>query len=131
MRSEVKMTFCLIPLSQVYLYKILILKYISVPPIAIILSRLLLKCTTLCQTSDLKVEEYQISTVSRCTDACSVPLPRDAVVADKGQISRLLHTLFGVEHSSSTLSDTHLHDSHRRLDKEVRIYLPDSVLCSC
>lgn len=131
MRREIKMTFCLMPLSQGYPCKILLLKYTSVPPISIILSRLLLKCTTLCQTSDLKVEEYQISTVSQCTDACSVPLPRDAVVADKGQISRLLHTLLDMEHSSATLSDTHLHDSHRRLDKEVRICLPGSVLCSC
>lgn len=81
------MTFCSIPLSQAYLCKILILKYVSVPPISIILSRLLLKYTTLCQTSDLKVEKYQISTVSQCTDACSVPLPRDAVVADKEQIN--------------------------------------------
>lgn len=81
------MTFCSIPLSQAYLCKILILKYVSVPPISIIPSRLLLKYTTLCQTSDLKVEKYQISTVSQCTDACSVPLPRDAVVADKEQIN--------------------------------------------
>lgn len=96
------MTFCLIPLSQACPFKILILKYISVPPISIILSRLLLKCMTLCQTSDLKVEEYQ---VSQCTDARPVPLPQDAVVADKVQKSRLLHTLFDLEHSSSTLSD--------------------------
>lgn len=99
------MTFCLIPLSQACPFKILILKYISVPPISIILSRLLLKCMTLCQTSDLKVEEYQISTVSQCTDARPVPLPQHAVVADKVQKSRLLHTLFDLEHSSSTLSD--------------------------
>lgn len=93
MRSDIKMTFNLISLSQAHPCKILILKYISFLLISIIFPRLLLKCPTLCQTSDLKVKEYQVSTISQCTDACSVPLPRDAVVADKVQISRLLHTL--------------------------------------